>query len=113
MLAQGRPWQPTYVSHRAWKRLVAGVLVGVIPILSLIAVLYLRDSLIDPRLVALIAATIGTTWRTWGDVLRVGERLANSPADREAILHDLGVGFWAWGLVCAAAWIGLFSNILT
>jgi hypothetical protein len=88
---------------------MTGVVVIVIPLLSLVAVLVVRNSAFDPRFVALIAATAGTTWRTWGDGMLVGEKLVQNPGQREAVLHDLGPGFWAWGLVCGATWLGLFS----
>lgn len=104
---------PRPVPLHVWQRSVALVAFVGYPLAALFVVhLWKSVSFVSAGAVALALAAVGTTWRIWADAKQLGDRLAREPERRAETLQDLGAGFYAWGVVCLAAWMGFFSQVL-
>lgn len=104
---------PYPVPLRVWQRTVALVTFVGYPVAALFVVLGWKNiPYISAGIVALALAALGTTWRIWAEAKQLGDWLAREPERRNEIFEELGPGFYAWGVVCLAAWMGFFSQIL-
>lgn len=105
---------PDSVPLHIWQRTLALMVFVGYPLAGLSVVLVLPTMpVLSPASIALALAALGTTWRIWADAKQLGNRMASLPERRSEILKDFGTGFYAWGIVCLAAWMGFFSQVIS
>lgn len=105
---------PIEVPHRAWLGMAAFILAIWIPGLSFAAAVMLHSAGWEawgPAL-ALLAAAIGTALQTWNAANSAAERMVRSPASRGSTREGMLRASYVWGLMCVAAWLGLFSHLI-
>lgn len=108
-------YMPIWIPYRAWRVLAGTVLIIWVPLCSLLAVLLFRSAPLPSGWIAgaaLFLAALGTTLQVWHDARTAAVRLMEEPQRWQETWNEMKSASLVWGLLCTAAWTGLFAQVL-
>lgn len=106
---------PIPILYRAWRTLIGFVLMICVPLCSLLAVWLFRSAALPSAWIvaaALLLAALGTTLQVWQAARTAATRLSEDPQRWQETWQQMRAASLVWGLLCAAAWTGLFAHVL-